>query len=48
MRARQPQAVTFADWQRLDTLEIERGAPQSRPRVKFTAVEEMLSALARA
>ena len=47
IRARQPQAVSFADWERLDKIEIERGAPQSRPRVKFISVEDMLSALSR-
>ncbi len=44
---RQPQAVSYADWQRLDQLETERGAPHSRPRVKFASIEEMLSALSR-
>jgi hypothetical protein len=38
--------VTWADWQRLDALEKERGAAQARPRLKFTRVEEMLAALA--
>jgi ferredoxin--NADP+ reductase len=42
---RKPQAVTFADWQRLDQIEIERGAAEQRPRIKFTSTEEMLSAL---
>jgi ferredoxin--NADP+ reductase len=46
VRARQPQVVTFEDWQALDRMEIERGAPLSRPRIKFTDVEEMLAALA--
>ena len=35
--------VTYADWKRLDGLEKERGSQASRPRVKFTSVEEMLS-----
>ena len=46
-RARQPQVVTFLDWRELDRLEVERGAPQGRPRVKFTSVDEMLEALPR-
>ncbi len=46
-RARQPQLVTFADWRALDRLEVERGAPAGRPRVKFTSVEAMLDALPR-
>src|SRR5262249_59296199 len=45
MRSRQPRAVSFADWRKLDALEIARGAPHGRPRVKFTSVEDMLAAL---
>jgi ferredoxin--NADP+ reductase len=37
--------VTYADWQRIDQAEVERGKPLGRPRVKFTTVEEMLAAL---
>ncbi len=48
LRERQPRLVEYADWQRLDRLEIERGAPASRPRVKFTSIEEMLGALTEA
>ena len=48
VRARQPLAVTFAEWREIDRLEVERGKAQGRPRVKFTSVEEMLAALARA
>jgi ferredoxin--NADP+ reductase len=48
VRARQPAFVSFADWKRLDAIEVERGAAQGRPRVKFTSVEEMVGALARA
>ena len=42
---RQPQYVSFADWQKLDALEIAKGEPQGRPRVKFVTVAEMLEAL---
>ena len=45
VRSRQPHPVSFADWQRLDVLEVERGRPVGRPRVKFTTVEEILEAL---
>ncbi|MEO7795691.1 MAG: FAD-dependent oxidoreductase [Thermoanaerobaculia bacterium] len=38
--------VDFADWKRLDRIEVERGLPAGRPRVKFSRVEEMLAALA--
>ncbi|MEE8395735.1 MAG: FAD-dependent oxidoreductase [bacterium] len=37
--------VSFADWERLDRLEVERGEAVNRPRVKFTTVAEMLAAL---
>jgi ferredoxin/flavodoxin---NADP+ reductase len=37
--------VTYDEWGLLDRAEIDRGAPQSRPRVKFIKVEEMLSYL---
>ncbi len=46
VRARQPAFVSFADWQRLDRLEVERGGPHGRPRRKFCTVEEMLAARA--
>jgi ferredoxin--NADP+ reductase len=47
LRARQPKLVTFPDWQRLDRLEVERGKPHGRPRVKFLSIEEMLAELER-
>ncbi len=47
IRERQPQFFTYADWQKLDALETERGKAQNRPRVKFTSVAEMLKALGR-
>ena len=47
VRERQPQYFSYADWLRLDELEIARGQAQGRPRVKFTSVEEMHTALGR-
>ena len=47
VRQRQPHYFTYADWQRLDELEVARGKAVGRPRVKFTSVEEMLTALGR-
>ena len=38
--------VSFADWQRLDALEVEAGARAGCPRVKFASVATMLAALA--
>lgn len=37
--------VTYDDWNTLNKLEIERGVPQNRPRLKFYRVPEMLEAL---
>jgi ferredoxin--NADP+ reductase len=45
--ARQPLAVTYPDWQRLDALECSNGQACGRPRVKFVTIEEMLAALGR-
>jgi ferredoxin--NADP+ reductase len=47
LRARQPRCVTYADWRRLDRLEVEAGKPAGRPRRKFTCLEDMLAALQR-
>ncbi len=44
VRQRQPLAVTYEQWRRLDSQEVERGKGVGRPRVKFTTVEEMLEA----
>ena len=46
--ARQPLAVTYRDWRRLDALECSNGKNCGRPRVKFVSVEAMLAALGRA
>ncbi|MDH3317269.1 MAG: NADP oxidoreductase, partial [Gammaproteobacteria bacterium] len=37
--------VSYADWQKIDSAEIQRGEPLGKPREKFTRVEEMLSVL---
>ncbi len=42
---RQPNYFTFADWEKLDEIEVAKGEAQGRPRVKFTTVEEMLEAV---
>jgi ferredoxin--NADP+ reductase len=43
--SRQPAAVSFGDWRRLDAHEVGRGAAQGRPRIKCVSVEEMLAAI---
>jgi ferredoxin--NADP+ reductase len=40
--------VTYDDWKTLDALEVEAGASEGRPRIKFADVPSMLAALARA
>lgn len=45
LRSRGVRPVSFADWQRIDAAEIERGKAKGKPREKFSRVEEMLSLL---
>jgi ferredoxin/flavodoxin---NADP+ reductase len=47
LRARQPNLVSYADWRRLDALELSNGQRCGRPRLKFTTVDAMLAALDR-
>ena len=44
---RQPNAIRYEDWLRINEIEIARGEAQGRPRVKFTSAEEILAALDR-
>jgi ferredoxin--NADP+ reductase len=46
LRERQPQCVGYAEWLKLNQLELERGRSAGRPRVKFTSVDEMLTRIA--
>lgn len=45
LQAKQPQFITYADWQKLDAQEVERGKAHGAPREKFTSVAAMLAAL---
>jgi ferredoxin--NADP+ reductase len=45
LRGRDVRVVSYADWKRIDAAEVARGQPQGRPRVKFTAVPDMLRVL---
>jgi ferredoxin--NADP+ reductase len=45
LRQRQPRVIDYADWLRLNALELQRGRQRGRPRLKFTRVDEMLAAL---
>ncbi|HSM14072.1 MAG TPA: FAD-dependent oxidoreductase [Thermoanaerobaculia bacterium] len=45
LAGRGARVVDFPAWQRLDRIEVERGRPLGRPRVKMGAIAEMLAAL---
>jgi len=45
--ARQPLALSYPEWRKLDALEIANGQAIGRPRLKMTRVDEMLAALGR-
>lgn len=47
VKASQPDYFTYEDWTKLDEMEIARGKAAGRPRIKFTSVDEMLTALGR-
>jgi ferredoxin--NADP+ reductase len=44
---RQPRYISWADWLRLDEIEVKSGRGQGRPREKLTSVKDMLAALRR-
>lgn len=46
LNEKKPDYVTYADWQMIDAMEIERGEAEGRPRLKFTEIDAMLEALA--
>lgn len=46
VQSRKPDYVNYQDWLLIDQIELERGAAQGRPRLKFTDVDAMLAALA--
>jgi ferredoxin--NADP+ reductase len=41
-RQRGVRVVDYADWQRIDAAEVQRGAAVGKPREKFVTIEEML------
>jgi len=47
IRGRQPEAIVFDDWTRIDAAESARGKACGRPRVKCTTVAEFLAAAGR-
>ena len=47
VRERKPNYFSYADWNKLNELEVANAEGTERPRVKFTSIEEMLAALGR-
>jgi ferredoxin--NADP+ reductase len=47
VRERQPDVVTYEDWEKIDKAELARGEATNRPRVKFTNIDDMLAVLDR-
>jgi len=47
LRERKPDLVTYEGWTEIDRHERSAGEPAGRPRVKLTAIEEMLRVAAR-
>jgi len=45
VRAHQPGFTTYADWRILDQIEVENGKAVGRPRIKFSRINDMLTAL---
>ncbi|MEL6269548.1 MAG: FAD-dependent oxidoreductase [Chloroflexota bacterium] len=45
LKERDVRYVTFADWQKIDEIEVSKGEAAGRPRVKFTNPAEMLALL---
>ncbi len=45
LKAKGLRTISFADWQKLDALEREKGAKTGKIREKFTRIEDMLAAL---
>ena len=41
--SRQPDAVSFSEWKKIDAEEVARGEAQGKPRVKFTKVADMVA-----
>jgi ferredoxin/flavodoxin---NADP+ reductase len=44
---RQPRFFSYGDWQRLNEIEVSKGRPAGRPRIKLTSIEDMLGAVGR-
>ena len=47
VKERKPNYFSYADWKRLDELEVGKAEGTEAPRVKFTSIEAMQAALGR-
>jgi len=47
LKSRGVAAISYADWQKIDAAEVERGDAEGKPREKFLHVDEMLRAAGR-
>lgn len=45
IKERQPHYVTYEDWLEIERMEVARGEECGRPRLKFTTIEEIFTAL---
>ena len=45
LETRGVRVLSYPEWLKLDTAEVERGKPKGKPREKFTRIEEMLAVL---
>ncbi len=43
IRARQPDVVSYQGWEKIDRIELDKGALADRPRIKFTDISAMLA-----
>jgi len=43
VREREPEAISYQQWQTIDAAEVSKGEAQGRPRVKFTRVSDMVN-----
>lgn len=45
IKAKQPRCISYNDWLTLDEIELKKGEAIGRPRLKFTKIEDMLTAV---
>ena len=45
LKGRGVRVVSFADWKKIDAVEVERGKANGKPREKLVSIDEMLAVL---